>query len=90
MKPPYKRYNEIKEFTDTHAALGVIEELKELWINMGSLKFTKRGNKWWLQLHTGGWSENEELIDNLSKSFFWNMYWQKSERGGHYYFKGSL
>lgn len=44
-----------------------------------------------LELHTGGWSGNEEVIQALmeSKSFFWTLYWQKSERGGHYYFEVS-
>ena len=44
-----------------------------------------------LELHTGGWSGNEEIIQALmeSKSLFWNFFWQKSERGGHYYFEVS-
>ena len=42
-----------------------------------------------LELHTGGWSGNEMIISALerSDSLFWTFYWQKSERGGHYYFK---
>mgnify|MGYP000950782173 CR=1 FL=1 len=40
-----------------------------------------------LELHTGGWSGNEEIISVLQNSMFWVMYWQKSERGGHYYFE---
>lgn len=42
---------------------------------------------WTMVLHTGGWSENEEAIDNFSKTMYWTLYWYKSERGGHYYFK---
>lgn len=43
------------------------------------------------ELHTGGWSGNEEIIDALSKNFiFWSMCWQKSTRGGNYYFKTKL
>ncbi len=40
-----------------------------------------------LELHTGGWSGNEEIIDTLHKTFFWSMYWRSSRTGGHYYFK---
>jgi len=42
-----------------------------------------------LELHTGGWSGNEDIIHALkeNKSHFWFFYWQKSVRGGHYYFR---
>jgi len=39
------------------------------------------------EYHTGGWSGNEDVIDALTMNFFWFLYWQKSIRGGHYYFK---
>lgn len=43
------------------------------------------------QYHTGGWSGNEDVIDALRRNIlFWPMFWQKSERGGHYYFKIKL
>jgi len=41
----------------------------------------------WLQLHTGGWSGNEEIVSALKTTMFWMLCWQKSERGGHYYFR---
>jgi len=38
--------------------------------------------------HTGGWSGNEDVIDALHHNFlFWSMFWEKSTRGGHYYFR---
>jgi hypothetical protein len=41
-----------------------------------------------LELHTCGWSGNEDIISALSKNvLFWSMWWAKSERGGHYYFE---
>ena len=41
-----------------------------------------------LELHTGGWSGNEEIIGALHRNFlFWSMYWVQSRRGGHYYFR---
>lgn len=50
--------------------------------------FKTRGKKIiTLELHTLGWSGNEEIIRALQKNDFWWMYWQKSIRGGHYWFK---
>ena len=41
-----------------------------------------------LELHTVGWSENEEIVSALQKNLlFFPMFWEKTERGGHYYFK---
>jgi hypothetical protein len=40
------------------------------------------------ELHTLGWSGNEDIIRALKdNTFFWIMNWYKSIRGGHYYFK---
>ncbi len=40
------------------------------------------------EYHTGGWSGNEDVIDALRQNWlFWSMFWQKSTRGGHHYFK---
>ena len=38
------------------------------------------------ELHTGGWSGNESIISELEETSFWIMFWQRTERGGHYYF----
>jgi hypothetical protein len=41
-----------------------------------------------LELHTGGWSGNEDIINSLEKNWlFWSLTWVKSEKGGHHYFK---
>ena len=39
-----------------------------------------------LELTTGGWSENEEIINTLSSTMFWFLWWQESKRGGYYKF----
>lgn len=46
-----------------------------------------------LTLHTGGWSENEEIISAImdghychTVNLFWAMYWYQSTSGGHYVF----
>ena len=43
------------------------------------------------EYHTGGWSGNEDVIDALRHNFlFWSMFWEKTTKGGHYYFKIKL
>lgn len=39
-----------------------------------------------LELVTGGWSGNEEIIGELHRSMFWMFCWEESHRGGHYRF----
>ena len=45
-----------------------------------------------LKLVTGGWSGNEDIIAAMGNNvaLFWTLYWQKSKRGGAYYFDDSL
>ena len=41
-----------------------------------------------LRLSTGGWSGNESMINAIQDNFtFWMICWEKSVRGGHYYFR---
>jgi len=39
------------------------------------------------EYHTGGWSGNEDVINSLQQNFFWFLFWERSIRGGHYYFE---
>jgi hypothetical protein len=39
-----------------------------------------------IELHTLGWSGNEDIIRELQKSSLWLMHWSKTFAGGHYYF----
>jgi len=40
-----------------------------------------------LNLHTYGWSGNEDIIEYLrGNAMFWSMAWYTSKRGGHYKF----
>jgi len=73
-----------------------IEEIRDAWwCNDWGFKLTKpyriKGiydRKYrTLELHTGGWSGNESIIYALKSSMLWIMYWQKTYRGGHYYFR---
>lgn len=64
---------------------GLLDMLEATWY-YGHPYFVREGEK--LELHTGGWSGNEEIIGALERNpAFWAFYWQKSERGGHYYFE---
>jgi len=74
---------------------GLIEHLRKIW-NYENYFVTKWGrdtlfgNRQVLivEMHTGGWSGNEGIIEALEKNkSFWFMWWFKSERGGHYYFE---
>ena len=60
--------------------------IEEVWNKeVGTVK--KKGKRTVrFELHTGGWSGNEEIMSALRSSMFWILYWMKSERGGHYYF----
>ena len=39
-----------------------------------------------ISIHTGGWSENEALIDEFKQTAWWFMYNDITARGGDYYF----
>ena len=61
----------------------MVDFLKAIWHWRNYL--THRGRT--LVLHTGGWSGNESIIGALMETIWWHLYWQKSTRGGHYWFK---
>jgi hypothetical protein len=43
------------------------------------------------EMHTFGWSGNEDLIGALKdNTLFWALCWQESRRGGHYKFEAQL
>lgn len=62
---------------------GLVSFIGEIWYH-GDWGFIRNDDK--LELHTGGWSGNEDLIYSLRKTFFWTFCWESSRRGGHYYF----
>lgn len=46
-------------------------------------KFVRR-----IEMSTGGWSGNEDVIDALSENWlFWSRCWVSNQRGGHYVFE---
>ena len=43
-----------------------------------------------IAIHTGGWSENEQLISILKQTSFWVKFHKITTTGGHYYFDKDL
>lgn len=39
-----------------------------------------------VSIHTGGWSENEAIIYEFKKTFWWTSNFRMQSAGGHYYF----
>ncbi|MDD3102488.1 MAG: hypothetical protein PHX21_13625 [bacterium] len=67
--------------------LDLLDYLKEIWwaAEWGFKVSGKRVLR--LELHTGGWSGNESVVHELKNNVFWPMFWERSDRGGHYYFR---
>lgn len=66
--------------------INFITYISDVWVHQyGTMKTSDDFTT--MELHTGGWSENEEVIHFMEQSMFWRVFWWKSERGGHYYFK---
>lgn len=89
MYPDSKDIERIEQWNGTPREL--IEFIASLWqyddieIRNGFDSLRKACYK--VEFHTIGWSGNEEIIGALQDTFFWIVNWQKSERGGHYYFE---
>ena len=102
-KDGYPTKKELRAFRQwrcpsTNASWGsphvIIEHLQAIWWNPDWGFKLCRGRdtlfKRWvirLELHTGGWSGNEDIITELGTTWFWLLFWQKSTRGGHYSFE---
>ena len=76
-----RRYDPLHEPLD-----GFLTLLREIWYLGG---FKLEGDK--LELHTGGWSGNEDVIEALQPRRprnvnFWYLSWEWAKRGGHYGF----
>lgn len=75
---------EIFNSNDFYSCVTVIEEL---WNdNYGSFEIEGKDGVTTLELTTGGWTENEEIINIISDTMFWFLWWQESKRGGYYKF----
>ena len=81
----------IEKYQDVHNPRRLVEFIGKAWHWPELAKWDDKSEVFpaTLELHTGGWSGNEVIVSALerSDSLFWSFYWQKSERGGHYYFE---
>ena len=67
---------------------GLVEFVRSIWWlpDWGFVLKGKHVKR--LELHTGGWSGNEDIMSALKGNWmFWSCTWQKTLRGGHFYFK---
>jgi hypothetical protein len=71
---------------------GLIDYIRDRWLYADCGFFDLKGKKVLrLRLSTAGWSGNETIVGALKNNFiFWTLYWIKSERGGHYWFRIKL
>lgn len=93
MKKEYKDWIKNFDLKDTLKVLSWIESVwayskqnafKKSWIKKGS----DNEISLLLELHTVGWSSNEEIVDSLKEHpRFFLMFHTKWEMGGHYYFE---
>jgi len=68
----------------------IIDTIQTMWnFDYGAIKIDKQKEDGYLhiEIHTGGWSDNESVISALEQSSWWNIFWQKSHRGGHYWLR---
>lgn len=68
--------------------LGLARYIEAIWW-MPEWGYRLKGKKVFrLELHTGGWSGNEEIIQALRQNrLFYAFCWEMSRKGGHHYFK---
>lgn len=71
--------------------IGLIDYIRDIWAyRPDAFIETWKKNILYLELHTVGWSGNEEIILALHDQeydWFFSMYHETWHRGGHFYFK---
>lgn len=70
-------------FGNKYKTQELLDFLKELWW-YSDMGIEIENNK--IELHTLGWSGNEDIVRELKNSSLWLMHWRKTHTGGHYYF----
>lgn len=69
---------------DFHKGVSIIENYWNM--KYGTFDIEEKNGIVTLELSTGDYSENEEIIDILCNKMFWFLWWQESKRGGYYKF----
>ena len=85
--PTKEQLNIIRHWSPL-SPLTLIEYIKPLWEEYGTIRLTGKKIKK-LYMATGGWSGNEDIIRAMENgdNLFFSLWWQKSERGGAYWFR---
>ena len=94
--PTEEELAQIRNWDCKQGFQGLTDLIESLWwdpewgfkLHKGQNTFRKAVMK--LELHTGGWSGNEDIIDALQDNMFWLLCWNESRRGGHYKFEMPL
>lgn len=77
----------IEETLNSNNFFGGAKIIMKYWnVDYGTVSLKGKYGIHTLELTTGGWSENEEIIDKISNTMFWFLWWQESKRGGYYKF----
>lgn len=75
------------DITKEKTFMPLVEKVIASWWNSDILTELSGVRTKKLELHTGGYSDNEELIIALRQNtLFWSLCFRKEEAGGHYYF----
>ena len=84
--PEAKDLQKIREWDAIRCAFELIKFIESIsWCDAVKIKGKR---VWQVEFHTWGWSGNEDIIDALQENeMFFTLYWLKTCRGGHYYFK---
>ena len=61
----------------------LIEYIKTIWTYKDAIEYENG----LLEIHTYGWSGNEEIIEELKRTDLWLLKFRCEQTGGHYYFK---
>lgn len=61
----------------------LIEYIKTIWTYKDAIEYENG----LLEIHTYGWSGNEEIIEELKHTDLWLLKFRCERTGGHYYFK---
>lgn len=84
--PDKKDLKKIREWDVVNDLPGLLQFLKSIWWQP-AWGFVLTPLETELELHTGGWSGNEDIMEALqANEMFWTLFWYSSERGGHYKF----
>ena len=74
----------IAEYDCSNGIDNLMQFVEDMW-HFGDWGYSRKEDSW--ELHTGGWSGNEDIIGALADNrVFWMLYWEQSRRGGHYLF----